>query len=285
MNAAKAVLLALLSLSPAAGQESSQTSIADLQKEVGVWQQKIKEEEGRIAKTDGAVAGEVLSFRSYLQTEAAHKAQFAAQNDSLAQDISAAKARVDSLEKTLESLKASGFDADNQVEEARLALLAACNRLKEFYAALPPGNVRATSTALEFLQGELSSKTVTVSEALERLWQIEGSLEDAESSMETYLGAPPVAGMGGQVYHVRIGLAYLATVNEEGKTAYVWGRGSGEGSGWQPVTDLSMKAALRDAVWIRDRKVVPRIVDLPFHHPLTVQSVDQTGGENRGSGR
>ena len=57
----------------------------------------------------------------------------------------------------------------------RLALLGACGDLKDFYNSLPPSNVRATSATLDFLKGELESRTVTVSEAVERYWQILGA--------------------------------------------------------------------------------------------------------------
>jgi hypothetical protein len=285
MRAVTAAVLTPLLFSLVAGQEVSQTPVDDLEKEASAWRQKIKDVEARIARTDAEAAGEVLSFRSYLQTEAAHKARLAGQNDSLALDVAAAKVRGDSLEKVLEGLKESGFAADEGAEELRLTVLASCGDLKAFYDSLPPGSVKATVSALEFLQGELTSKTVTAGEALDRLWQIFGSLDDAESSNETYAGAAPVTAMGGQASFVRIGLAYLAAVSDEGKAAYIWGSESGKEGGWRPVSDAAAKAALWDAVRIRDRKIVPRIVDLPFAHPLTVHSLGDVEKENRGSGR
>jgi hypothetical protein len=272
----------MLSFVCALGQERFEASIADLHKELAAWQQKTKDMEGRIAKTEAAVAEEVGSFRSYLRTEAARKAQLQAQNDSLSLDIAEAKKRADSLEQCSATLTYGAAAADNQVEEIRLALLAACGALRKFYASLAPSAVRATSATLEFLKGELEAKTVTVSEAIERYTQILGSLEDAEGSMDTYAGASPVPGIAGQASFVRIGLAYLAVTSEEGRAAYVWapGKAGGEGS-WQSVTDPFAKAALWDAVRIRDRKIVPRIVELPFDHPVAVRSSDKTRGGER----
>ena len=267
-------------------QDQTQASIADLQKEVASWQQKIKDVESRITKTDAAIDGEITAFRSYLRTEAAHKAEFQAQNDSLSQDIAMARKRVDSLEGASNSRKLSGAEADNQVEEMRLTLIAACGRLGEFYAILPPSNIRATMATLDFLKGELESKTVTVSEALERYWQILSVLEDAETSMDTYAAESPIAGLSGQAYYVRIGLTYLAAVSEEGKAAYLWNPGGSAGeAGWKPVTDLLAKTALWDAVRIRGRKVVPRIVELPFNHQVTIKTVDEAGKEKQGEGQ
>jgi hypothetical protein len=279
---AKVFALAMIPFVCAVGQDQVQASISDLQKELVAWQQKIKDMEGRIAKTDAAIAEEVSSFRSYLRTEAARKAQFQAQNDSLSLDIAEAKKRADSLEKCSETLTLSAAASDNQVEEMRLTLLAACGDLKEFYASLPPSNVRVTSATLEFLKGELEAKTVTASEAIERYSQILGSLEDAEGSMETYAGVSPVPGIAGQASFVRIGLAYLAVTSEEGKAAFVWvpGEAGGEGS-WQSVTEPFAKAALWDAVRIRDRKIVPRIVDLQFNNPVAVRSPDKPRGGER----
>ena len=263
-------------------QEQSQTSIPDLQKEAASWQQKIKDMEERIAKTDASTIDEVNAFREYLRAEAVHKADFQAQNDSLSADIAMARRRVDSLEQSAENRKLGAATADNRVEEMRLALLAACRDLKEFVNSLPPSNIRTASATLDFLKGELESKTVTVSEALERYWQILGVLEDAETSMDTYAAASPVAGLPGQAYFVRIGLAYLAVVSEEGKTAALWvSEGAKEGE-WRPVMDLFAKSALWDAVRIRDRKIVPRIVDLPFDHPCTVKNEDEAEKSKRG---
>jgi hypothetical protein len=284
-RAVHAVMVLSLCLSYAGGQESSLATVADLEKEANSWRRKIKDVEGSIVKTDAAAAEEVLAFRSYLQTTAAHKARLSAQNDSLAQDVAASKARGDSLEKVLEDLRTGCFAADNRVEELRLTVLSSCGALKAMYDSLPPGSVKATVSALEFLQSELSSKTVTAGEALERLWQMMASLDDAESSNETYAGTSPVPAMGGQAHYVRIGLGYLAAVSEEGKTAYLWGREAGTEGGWRPVSDPEAKAALWDAVRIRDRKIVPRIVDLPFDHPLTVHSLDDVEKESRGGGR
>jgi hypothetical protein len=263
-------------------QDQVQTSIADLQKEASTWQQKIKDMQERIAKTDVSTADAVKAFRTYLRTEAAHKAEFQAQNDSLALDIAAAKRRVDSLEQSAENRKLSGFAADNRVEEMRLTLIAACGDLNKFYASLPPSNIRATATTLDFLKSELESKSVTVSEALERFWQILGVLADAETSMDTYMAPTPVAGVAGQVYFVRVGLAYCAIVSEEGTTAYLWVPGSQSEGAWQPVTDMFAKAALWDAVRIRDRKIVPRIVELPFSHPLTLRNADKSDNNEKG---
>ncbi len=281
-HAAKAVAFLMIAFAGADCQDQIQASVAELQKEAASWQQKIKDVENRIIKTDASIADAVNAFRSYLRTEAAHKAEFQAQNDSLSLDIAAARKRVDSLEASAEIRKLGGVAADNRVEEMRLTLIAACGRLGEFYAALPPGTVRATSATLDFLKGELESKTVTVSEALERYWQILGALDDAEMSMDTYAGESPVPGLAGQVYYVRIGLVYTAVVSEEGKAAYLWSPASDGAGTWRPVTDLFAKAALWDAVRIRGRKVVPRIVELPFDHPVDVRPVAETGAEKRG---
>lgn len=262
-------------------QDMPQTSIADLQKEAAAWQQKIKDVEGRITRTDAEIAGEVNAFRSYLRIEAAHKAQFQALNDSLEHDIAAARMRVDSLDRFADDTRLGGAEADNRVEEIRLTLLNACSDLKNFYETLPPGTIRASSTALDFLKSELASKTVTVSEAIERYWQITGSLDDAESSLETYSGPSPVPDMAGQTDFVRIGCAYLAAVSGEGDAAYLWVPDN-SGGAWQPVTDLPAMAALRDAVRIRDRKIIPRIVELPFNHPVKVRdAVDTVPGKQR----
>jgi hypothetical protein len=263
-------------------QEQFQTPLADLQKEAASWQQKIKALQERIAKTDADAADAVRSFRAYLRTEAAHKAEFQAQDDSLSLDIAAAKKRVDSLERSAGIRKLDVANSDNRVEEMRLALLAACGDLKNFYTSLPPSSVQATVTTLDFLKSELESKTVTVSEAIERYWQILGVLDDAETSMDTYAAASPVPGQAGGVYFVRIGLAYCAVVTEEGKSAYLWVPGNAGDGAWQPVTDLMAKSALWDAVRVRDRKIVPRIVDLPFNHPLDVRGVEETGKVKRG---
>jgi hypothetical protein len=256
-----------------------QPSIADLQKELALWNQKIKDVENRIAKTDAAKTDQVNSFRSYLQSEAAHKAQFQAQNDSLEKDIAEAEKRAASLKESVAKRKMSGEAADNQVEEMRLGLLESCNDLKKFYDSLPPGNIRAASTTLEFLESELESRTVTVSEALERYCQILGNIDDAEYSIETYVGVSPVREISSQAYFVRIGLVYLAVVSEEGRDAFVWvpARGS-----WQPVNDVYSKAALWDAVRIRDHKIVPNIVSLPFYCHVNVQGVNESGSEKHG---
>jgi len=280
-----ALFMILLFAAPARCQEQSGVSIADLQKELGSWQDKIKDLQDKIAKEKAAAADEVSAFRSYLQTTAGHKADLEAQNDSISADIAASKKLVDSLEQSAENRKITSAATDNRVEEMRLALLGACGDLKDFYNSLPPSNVRATSATLDFLKGELESRTVTVSEAVERYWQILGTLDDAASSMDTYVGASPVPSMAGQAYFVRIGLVYLALVSEEGKTAFLWSAAKGaEDGSWQPVKDLLTKASLWDAVRIRDRKIVPKIVGLPFDHPLIVRAVDETGKEKRGPG-
>jgi hypothetical protein len=259
-----------------------QASVTDLQKELASWQQKIKDIESRIAKTDAAKADQVNAFRSYLRAEAVHKAQFQAQNDSLESDIKKAEKRVDSLEQTVGSRKMGGEAADNQVEEMRLVLITSCEDLRKLYDSLPPSNIRAASATLDFLKSELESKTVTVSEALERYYQILSSLDDAESSMETYTGVSPVQEITGQAYFIRIGLVYLAVTSEEGKEAYIWVPVRGYEGSWQPVNDVNAKAALWDAVRIRDHKIVPDIVNLPFDHYVTVQGVDESGREKHG---
>ena len=145
----------------------------------------------------------------------------------------------------------------------------ACREALTVLKTLPPANLENHLSALEFLQSEIAGKSVENPEALERFWQILHAVDDMARSIDVYTAPSPVAAIQGDVFFIRLGLAWLGIVDQKGGKAFVWQKDSaGQAGEWHAVADPVEAASMLKGAKIRQGNAVPEIVSLPIKTAL-----------------
>jgi hypothetical protein len=256
-------------------QFNSSSSMADLKDELGNWQEKIKDIKKQIRKQEEETRQSKLAFGKYQKRDARYRSGLAAQVDSLRKDKERFAKSCDSLATRTGILKKNGKHFDLQQERLREMLTGFCDKLKALIAALPPSNIHSQAASVDFLKGELETRTVTESEALERIWQILKTLSDASQTMDVYAGAPPSQAFTGQTFFIRLGFAYLAAVQENGENGAIWVMDKNNPLGhWRAVEGEKQRLALWKAVQVNQRKIIPELVPLPFNHVISLDTIE-----------
>jgi hypothetical protein len=178
------------------------------------------------------------------------------------------QAEIDDIERRCRNLVISGKQFSRTMGKACDWVLAALNRL-------PPANLRTHIGALQFLKSEIKGKSVDNVEALERFWQIFFAVDDLAGSVDVYTAPSPVPAVSGEMFFIRLGIAWLGVVDEKGTTAFAWHADTTDTAGaWLPVEHPTEVAAMLKCARMYRGNAVPEIVGLPFDQPLAVEDAN-----------
>jgi cell division protein FtsB len=267
------VLFLLIICKNSVAQQSLETSLADLEKEVVEWQDKIKDIKQKINKQEDEITREKNTFLEHQKRELSYQQKLSAQVDSLRKDIAALHTESDSLSRAIESSKISARNYDLRRNSFRKLLIGFCTELVELLGSLPPSNLTVQTSAVNFLKGELETHSVDESEALERIWQILNTLTSASQSVDVYLATSPVTEIKGQVFFIRMGLVATAVVKGKGEAGAVWVTSIDSTSGkWVIVEDDTQRAELWNVVQVREQRAIPQLVSVPFDHEIKIDT-------------
>ena len=256
-------------------QQSIETSLNDLEKEVAEWQDKLEAITLKIKKQDDEIAREKSAFSEHQKRDLAHQQKLSAQVDSLRKDVAALIAESDSLSRTIESTKMSARNHDLQRDNFRKLLIGFCSELAGLIEFLPPGNLLNQSSAVSFLKGELETRSVDESEALERIWQVVTTLTSASQSVDVYSATSPVPEIKGQVFFIRIGLVSAAIIKDKGEEGALWvNSNNSTGGKWAVIEDDTQRAELWNVVQVREQRAVPQLVSVPFDHEIQIDTTE-----------
>jgi len=270
-------MLALLSLPSHARRGDEE--IALVKKEIADYQSRIETVEQEISNNKKEIAEDKEDFQDYLQRQNAHIASQAAERDSLKKDFWDIKKKSDAVARQIRSLKVQQGEFDFRQKNFTDAIMKASERLEKQLLAMPPELAKKELESIDFLQGEISAGGVTNTEALERLYLMFATLTDKAETIEIFTEqAPGGTELTGSVDYVRIGLAYIACVNEDGTKGAIWKNDGDDKSGWQDLQENSAIESLARAVKMRRGKALPEIVQLPFDHKVIADVVGELGG-------
>jgi hypothetical protein len=242
---------------------------SELEREVATLQGRIAEARSRIEETEAEMARDRKAYQEYQQRLTTDHAALNAESDSLRVELRRLRLAADSVAQIGQDLQARQSELDTRQKTLVRVLIAACDSLDAVCAVLPPA-VSAQRNALGFLRSELSALSVESGEALERLWHLHLELEQAAGAIDVYSETSPTPLLRGQVDLVRLGLCYLAAVDEQ-QNAAVWSAARGD-SAWT-ILPQSDAAAVRTAVQVRRGSLVPQVVHLPVRGALPADTV------------
>jgi hypothetical protein len=252
-------------------QQSVETGLADLENELAEWQDKIKDIKLKIKKQEDETAREKSAFSEHQERDLAHQQKLSAQVDSLRKDAAALIYESDSLTRAIESAKMSARNYDLRRDNFRKLLIGFCSELVELLESLPPGNLLNQVSAVNFLKGELETRSVDESEALERIWQVLNTLASASQSVDVYSSASPLPEIKGQVFFIRLGLVSTAVIKEKGEEGAIWvNSDDSTGGKWIVIEDDTQRAELWNVVQVREQRAIPQLVSVPFDHEIKI---------------
>ncbi len=255
-------------------------SYPELEKTIRDLKEKISKTHNQIKQVDEKIEEDEKEFLSYQKNNEKYFNQQKAELDSLKSDYNKFYQKSDSISNLINEVKREQGELDLQQDRFQRQLIKACEELKKAISLFPPGNlIKNQISSIEFLHSELTTKAVDNIEALERLWQILGTLSEGTQAVETFSNQSPVSFISGEVNFVRIGYAYLAIVNEKGTSGALWTPPTDTSEGlWVEIKDQKHLLALKKCIQIRQGATVPEIIDIPFKHPLFVDMRGSKGG-------
>ena len=252
-------------------QQSTETGLADLQKEIVEWQDKIKDIKLKIKKQEDEITRAKRAFSEHQKRDLSHREKLSVQVDSLRKDASVLIAESDSISRAIESTKTSARNYDLRGDSFRRLLIGFCSKLVGLIESLPPGNLSNQISAVNFLKGELETRSVDESEALERIWQVLNTLTSASQSVDVYTATSPVPEIKGQVFFIRIGLVSTAIIKEKGEEGAIWvNSNDSKGGEWVLIDDETQRAELWNVVQVREQRAIPQLVLVPFDHEIKI---------------
>jgi hypothetical protein len=273
----KPMITALLLTIATAGAQTQQVDydeqIADLKRKIESTNKKTNEMQESIAQDK----------RSFDAADSVHRVtleRLIVDKGDLARQQAVARSRADSVSIEIEGLQRQLKNLQASQTHFKAQMAGACDQALTLLRALPPANVHNHISALEFLKGEIAGNAVGNPEAIERFWQILFAVNDMAQSIDVYTAASPVAAIAGEVFFIRLGLAWLGVVDQNGTHAYTWRTDADDaGKQWNAVEDATQVAAMLKCAKIRQGNAVPEIVSLPFAHDLVRES--DTGMEDK----
>ena len=253
---------------------------ADYDDAIDDLKEKIERVRQKCAAVKAEIGNDLRSFRSADSLQRNTVRRLADEKATLAEQYEHDGKRLDSLQLAMEDI---GRRCENLVlggKRFSRSLREACDRLLAALDRLPPATVENHIGALRFLKGEIDGGSVDNSEALERFWQILFAVDDLAGSVEVHTAPSPVPPVAGEMFFIRIGLAWLGIVEDKGTAAFVWHTDTGAAAGtWMPVEQPSDIAAMLKCARMYQGNAVPEIIGLPFDAVLAAE--DAAGGGER----
>jgi len=195
------------------------------------------------------------------------------QTDSLSQQLSILQQDSDSLQALIDGQQRRRSQFELQQKQFSRFLLQAATALQTVAAQLPPGPKEKHASSLSLIATDLQSEKVQNVEALNRIFTVAQSMQEATEQIQLGQGPSPVADMRGTTYSIRIGTFYLAVVNMQGTKAALWqGYDENGAPQWQSIDDPLIATNILRAVQIREGKKLPDLVELPLYDTPVVEA-------------
>ena len=254
---------------------------SDYDEEIRDLKEKIERVRKKSADVKAEIGRDLRSFGSADSLQQGTVRRLTDEKASLAEQYERAGVRLDSLQLEMEDIGRRCNNLAIGGKQFSGGLLDACDRLLAALDRLPPVNIGNHSGALRFLKSEIKGKSVDNTEALERFWQILFAVNDMAGSVDVHTAPSPVPSVAGEMFFIRIGLAWLGVVEDKGAAAFIWHADTVDTAGaWMPVEQPSDVAAMLKCARMHQGNAVPEITGLPFDEALAVEGADE-GGERK----
>lgn len=185
--------------------------------------------------------------------------------ESLKSDITISNTKRDSLNALILLAQNQRRQVEISEDHLRSALIRACAECLGATRLIPPLAGQQITASASLLKNELESKSVELIEAMNRLAQIYGRIDEAAQSIQVSQENSPTTEIRGTVYRLRLGSIFEAVVDMKGEKAAVWkGFDSSGNALWAVLENPSDAAMLLKSASIRDGKALPAFARIPL---------------------
>jgi len=249
--------------------------------EVGRELRRIKDEIRRVkaqrAEEAQHVKKENWEYADYRKRTAKKINAITTRTDSLQQQLQQLNTRTDSLTAQLEATKTAIEEENLRKKSLSKVIIKSVESVKEELERFPPMIREQYSGSLAYLIGEVKGGTVENTEALHRLMRIVRDVRTVAQEIQVIESVSPVAEVRGTVSRLRIGAVFEAVYDNKSNTAFIWSAAVDTlPENWLPVKDGTTLAAIKKAILMREGKVVPELLALPFSMRDTVTERSDT---------
>jgi Skp family chaperone for outer membrane proteins len=242
---------------------------ASLKKEIAAFRTKTATIRKNIEHEKKKAAADSLSYAACLREQADRSDRLKAERDSLQKFSLLLQHRRDSLTETGAATALQKQSLARRGAHLLAALQANCRQLIDSLTPFSVYHIDRQIAALNFLEGEITSGTVTASEGIERYWRIVSQIEQASSGIECWNGTSPVAAVKGETRFIRMGFVWLACTANDNSGAFLY---NARNKKWEPVNDGDGAAAIHKAIQLATGAATPQLVALPVNVPLNASS-------------
>lgn len=237
--------------------------------EVGQELRRLKNEIRRVKaqRTEEAqqVKKENWEYADYQKRTAKRKNVITARTDSLQTQLQLLNTRNDSLNARLETIRTAIEEENLRKKSLSGVIIQSVESVKTELERFPPMIREQYSGSLTYLIGEVKGGTVENTEALHRLMRIVRDVRTVAQEIQVIESASPVAELRGTVSRLRIGAVFEAVYDDKSNTAFLWTPAEDTlPEKWHTVKDESAVTAIKKAILMREGKVVPELLALPF---------------------
>lgn len=188
-----------------------------------------------------------------------------AEIESLKNDITVSNSKRDSLNALILLSQNQRRQIELNEDHLRSALVKACEKCIEVTGKIPPLAAQQIRASTSLLQNELQNKSVEPIEAMNRLVQIYGRIDESSASIQVSQEKSPTPELTGTVYRLRLGSIFEAAVDMKGEKAVVWkGFDQSGNATWVSLGSSSEAAMILKSAGIREGKALPAFADIPF---------------------
>jgi hypothetical protein len=240
----------------------------DVDNEIIRIKKELKQTQKEHKKVRAAVKQDKKEFDEYKKRTQARFRVLAAETDSIRKEVGKFNKKSAGLGSVLSQLDAKQKEYDLRQRHLQGQLISFCDEAAAFAKTAPPLLSQKAGDGIDFLKSELAVGSINNSEGAERLVKILNDLDLQFMNVEIAQGASPVPQIQGNVYRLRIGGVFEASVDTKGDKCAVW-----SGDRWVFIDDAAVASQILEAVMIREGKALPAFVRLPF-------SVAKEGGTN-----
>ncbi len=207
-------------------------------------------------------------FSQYQKRTKERFSVLAAETDSVRKEVGVLNKKSAALGSTLYGLEARQKNLDLKQKGLQKKLVDLCKAAIEMTKAAPPLLSKKSADGLDFLKSELAVGSIDNIEGMERLVKIINDLDVQLMNIEIAQGASPIPQIQGNVYRLRVGGVFEASVDIKGTKCAIWNTDK-----WVFVDDEGVASEILEAVMIREGKALPAFVKLPY-------TVADEGGTN-----
>jgi len=253
------IVVASVAWSAPPKEDPNASQIVELRKKIAEYKEKTSSVNDKINTTRSEMNAEVQADERYRKTVSDELTRLQKEKTELTREKSSLSRSADSLAQKISTTQSSIREFEYRQDAFNNVVIEAIQyyetTVNEFAAPL----LIKEKESLAFLKRESMNKTISPSEAVERLWQVVSSLNKERLTIDVWQSISAWEKITGQVHYLRIGFAWLAMVNEMGTAGAVW-----NGTSWSAVTHSTQLTALRTAANVRSGNAIPIILSVPL---------------------